>query len=496
MELKEIISEMLADSGALAKAGALGHTSESAKDKLLVALSGGSDSTSLLVCLNEIAGEKGLSVVACHVNHRLRGAESDEDEQFCRRLCGTLKIPLDVRQCEHASEYEIDKSEESLRDLRYDLLLGAARKAEARYLLTAHTLDDQIETLLFRLWRGTSLKGLTGMSLCRPLAADVLLVRPMLSITKNECRRFLIEHGMSAREDSSNLDEQYTRNYVRNAIVPAIESRFGDFKQRMEQLRQIVAAEEELLAGLTTEMLAALESKHSDPNCWDLQIIEGQPLAIKRRLVAEALRQRSIEVTFERVETILELIANSAQKSAPPGKKWALAQTLSSSWQICLKKNQLVWLNTDDAPATPLSPLPVKIPGNTIHLLLGRVLSIETLVAEPGAARKWQFPPADAEEALVNLAPTSGALVLRSPEAGDIIQPFGMATKVRLKKYLKTHKQVESNQLLRPLQIVLADQEEVLWVPGVGISDKIKVTDKPSHRLKWLPLDKDEVSLA
>ena len=491
MDLPEVIRQ------ALAECHLVDNSSNSAKKKpsihLLVALSGGSDSTALLVGLRQIAEQERIDLRACHVNHQLRGAESDEDEQFCRALCSDLNVPLDVRKCSDSLVQTAGKSEEALRHLRYELLMAAAEEARSRYLLTGHTLDDQIETLLFRLFRGTSLKGLTGMILCRPLSEDLQLIRPLLTVTKDECRRFLIEQGLAAREDSSNQNPVYTRNYVRNTIVPAIESRFGDFKQRVEQLRHIVQAEEDFLARLTDEL--ADKVTPADCNSWKIALIEEQPLALKRRLIAKGLQERDIEVTCQRVEAIIELIACSKQLPPAKGKKWITSLTLNDTWQVCLTRSDLVWSEKEETPLTSFSPLPVKVPGNTIALLPGRVLRIENFSADQAAAHPLRFPPSHADEAFVDLSSAALPLVLRLRLPGDLIHPLGMPVKVRLKQYLHTHKP-EGQSRSSAGQIVLADQEEVLWVPGVGLSEKVKVKSKPSHLLKWLPLAHDQSHMA
>jgi tRNA(Ile)-lysidine synthase len=488
MDLQQVIRQALADCHIVDRSSTLAEKKPASR-RLLVAISGGSDSTALLVGLSQIADKEGLVLRVCHINHQLRGAESDADEHFCRMLCSDLKLTLDVRKASDSLRAEAGKSEEALRHLRYELLAVAAREAQARYLLTGHTLDDQIETLLFRLWRGTSLKGLSGMSLCRPLSEDLQLIRPLLTVTKDECRRFLMERGLAAREDSSNLDPAYTRNYVRNTIIPAIEARFGDFKQRMEQLRQIVQAEEDYLADMTGRLKAELE--HAG-NCWQISMIDEQPLALKRRLIAEALQQRGIEVTFQRVEAIVELLASIGQLPSARGKKWIASLTLNDTWQVCLTRTELFWMQAKEPDSPQFSPLPVKVPGNTIALLPGRVLRVEIFSEEGGLV----FPPASADEALVDLSGATLPIVLRSRLPGDLIHPLGMPTKVRLKQYLHTHKPQTATPLLSPSQIILADQEEVLWVPGVGLSEKIKVKGKPSHRLRWLPLARDEHTLA
>ncbi len=206
-----------------------GHTLEenSANLSILVAISGGCDSTALLVALKQIASEENLSLTACHINHKLRGKESDQDASFCQKLCQSLDINFDLRN----GASSLTSSEEALRDLRYELLLEAARQSNARYIVTAHTLDDQIETILFRLLRGSSSKGLTGIRLARFLADNLFILRPLLTTSKEECRRFLLEKGICAQEDSSNSKDTYTRNYLRNTIVPLIADRFPQFSR-------------------------------------------------------------------------------------------------------------------------------------------------------------------------------------------------------------------------------------------------------------------------
>ncbi|PWT95918.1 MAG: tRNA lysidine(34) synthetase TilS [Candidatus Melainabacteria bacterium] len=490
MDLQQVIRQALAECHLVDQSPTSAKTQ--AHLRLLVALSGGSDSTALLVGLSQMAEQEKLDVRACHVNHQLRGAESDEDENFCRALCADLSLPLDVRKISQSRQFETSPSEEALRHLRYELLTAAAGEWQCRYLLTGHTLDDQIETLLFRLWRGTSLKGLTGMRLCRPLSEEIQLIRPLLTVTKEECKRFLIEEGLTAREDSSNQSSAYTRNYVRNTVIPAIEARFGDFKQRVEQFRQVVKEEEDFLAELTKEL--ADKVAPSTSNNWQIALLEEQPLALRRRLIARALQERDIEVTYQRVEAIVELLASSKLLPPAPGKKWLTSLTLNDTWQVSITRSELVWLEKEESPLTSFNPLPVKVPGNTIALLPGRVLRIESF-SDDQAGSPLRFPPAHADEAFVDLSGVAPPLVLRLRLPGDLIRPLGMPLKVRLKQYLHTHKP-EGPSRSATAQIVLADQEEVLWVPGVGLSEKVKVTSKPSHLLKWLPLAHDQAQLA
>lgn len=481
----------------------LAAQSDLTRTRLLVALSGGCDSTVLLVGLKQIIDEQAnelnrLELVACHVNHQLRGPESDQDEFFCQELCQSFQIALDIRRPdidELNKKKHCAQSEESLRELRYLLLTKAAQEAQCQFLLTAHTLDDQVETLLFRLFRGTSLIGISGINLWRQLADGLYLIRPLLSITKQECERFLLENGLTSRQDSSNLANTYTRNYLRNTIIPTIKARFPNFQENIEQFRQIVLTEEDLLGQATNRLLDQLESKRGSESSWSINKWAEQPLAIKRRLIAQALRDRYVEVSFERVEKIITLIADWINQSTVPKKGTHSTLSLNQIWQVRLTDNEITWVKEEEPSLNTFCPLVVKVPGQNIVLAAGRILKIEAIAFAGTDNTAYPFPEAWADEALVDLTKATAPLVLRSRTKGDLIQPLGMSNKVRLKKYLHTHKRPTQDRQRAP-QVVLADQEEVIWVPGVGLSEKIKVTSHPSHRLSWLPLAKDTVWLA
>jgi len=453
--------------------------------RLMVALSGGPDSTALLAACIALKDKMGLELTACHVNHHTRGADSDHDEAFCTELCKTWGTPLLIR---HMSGHTRERpSESTLRDLRYSLLADAANEAGARSIGLAHTLNDQIETILFRLFRGTGLAGLAGMEAARRLNPNAIIVRPLLAMSRADCVDYLRRLGVESREDASNSDLAYARNYIRHRIVPAIEERFPGFQERIDQLRQRVSAEETFLKGMADESFKEIKALPTYTlNAWDLAVFRTFPIAIQRRLIALALQQRGIEVAFQRVTAILEVIHDTA----PPISRLSL----NSRWDVSASGGLIRWIDKDAEESSILTPemeYPVRMPGLTVIPLLGRALKIElwspTPVAEPS------FPAAGDWEALVDLSKVTLPLVVRGRRPGDQIRPFGMDNLVRLKKYLHNRKSPDLQERRPGPLCLLADQEEVLWVPGVGLSNKVRVTDRPSHRLSWVPLAPDEI---
>lgn len=227
-----------------------------------VAISGGADSTALLRIVVEIQRDfEGQGTTAAfHVNHHLRGAESDREQQWCEELCDKLGVafyPLQANVVETA-RIEGDGCEAAARKQRYALLTAAAMDHGVRYLLTAHTRDDQVETVLFRMIRGTGIRGLGGMAFSRLLSPSVTLIRPMLQCTREEVLVYLSQLGQDYCIDSSNLDFGFKRNRIRLELLPLLRASYNSSieevlirlaKQAAEFQTEIEARAAALLAG-------------------------------------------------------------------------------------------------------------------------------------------------------------------------------------------------------------------------------------------------------
>jgi tRNA(Ile)-lysidine synthase len=186
----------------------------------VAAVSGGADSVALLRILTTWASP----LVVAHFNHRLRGVESDADEQFVRELSGTLGLRCEVAGADIADEARAagENLEDVARRRRYDFLARVARDCGAEWVATGHTRDDQAETVLHRLLRGAGIQGLRGIARERELAPGVHLVRPLLDVSRAEVIAYLEELKQSWREDSSNRDLAFTRNRIRHELLPLL----------------------------------------------------------------------------------------------------------------------------------------------------------------------------------------------------------------------------------------------------------------------------------
>src|SRR4051794_11522693 len=198
---------------------------------VLAAVSGGPDSVAMLrglVSVKAAAGGAGKLYVA-HLNHQMRGKASNEDEQWVRSLCERLGLPFFSERTDVAaiSREQGDGWEAAARCARYTFFRRAAEELGARYVATGHTADDQVETILHRIIRGTGLDGLAGVRRARPLSVSIVLVRPLLSVPRREVLQYLAAIGQEYRRDESNDDSSFTRNRIRRELLPALREKYN-----------------------------------------------------------------------------------------------------------------------------------------------------------------------------------------------------------------------------------------------------------------------------
>lgn len=213
------------------------------KDCVLVGLSGGADSVCLLHFLQYLAKEKHFALAAVHVNHQLRGRAAKADENFCRELCQTLEIELFVKKVDAkktAQKYDLSP-EHGARKARYTAYQQVAKKWGATKLALGHHLDDLAETFLLNLLRGTKVQGLAGIPLRRPLCAGVEIVRPLLCITREQVEAYISQNKLSYVTDQTNFDDVYRRNWVRNTLLPLLETKQPQIREHLARFAADIA---------------------------------------------------------------------------------------------------------------------------------------------------------------------------------------------------------------------------------------------------------------
>ncbi len=246
---------------------------------VLVAVSGGADSVGLLRALAALkTGGAGRLVVA-HFNHRLR-AEAGHDAAFVAELAARLQLPFELGDGAVAATAELqgDGLEAAARSERYAFLQAAAERSGARFVATAHTADDQVETVLHRILRGTGIAGLDGMRRARPLGEAATLIRPLLQIRRAEIRAYLAAIGQPFRDDATNADLSFTRNRIRHDLLPRLASEYNaDVAGALLRLADVAREAQQLIDADATKLL-------------EQAVIPSQPITIDCRRLAHEPR--------------------------------------------------------------------------------------------------------------------------------------------------------------------------------------------------------------
>lgn len=419
-----------------------------AGDRVAVAVSGGADSVALLLLLLELRGELGIVLSVAHVNHKLRGEESDEDEQFVAELARRHDLELLVR----AAPVDRERGsgiEAAARALRYHFFRELARSGPARKIATAHTVDDQAETVLLRMLRGTGIRGLAGIHPRLVFREEQRedegrafgeVVRPLLEVRRAELQEFLQARGQEWREDSSNRDPSFLRNRVRLAVLPVLKESFGDLAvKNLADLAEIARVEEDHWERGHPEVRAA---------DGDLQVtlLSDLPLAAQRRLVRNWLETNagSRSVSFRVIDDVLELAAGAAGRTLElPGGR-ILRRT----------QRELLWETAGDRqPSDYEYVLPV--PGSVEVGELG--VRIEAAVTD------WDRVPESERRQVLDPAKLSGPMRIRNWRAGDRFWPANTRQPKKVKELLSDRHEVGIEKKLWP---VIEAGGELVWLRG------------------------------
>jgi tRNA(Ile)-lysidine synthase len=426
---------------------------------ILAAVSGGADSMCLLAALLELSEKRGFSVAAMHFNHRLRGEESERDARFVERFCLDRDISLfsgggDVRA---VSQMESLGIEEAARRLRYDFFYETAKNIDAKRIATAHTADDNAETLLLNLTRGAGLAGLGGIPPVRGM-----LIRPMLSLTRDDVMRFIAQRDIPFVEDSTNKLDIYSRNIIRHNVIPVLGALNPRLMTHISSTAALLREDEAYLSSIAEKFIQEHCRGSSDTqraSVADARALSGLPRPISSRVIRLIYGNN---LSSGHIASVLELCDSgkvSGEVALPSGIAYR-------------EYDRIVF--SHDTRAVSFAPADVKIGGKTEIPELG--LTVKCL---PGVcsdtARKGIFRTEAEHSEKINESFTTflfkydnicGKIVIRPRQTGDIISIFGRNGAKTLKKLFIEQRIPMRKRALIP---VLADDKGVLAVCGADI---------------------------
>ncbi|MEH1945868.1 MAG: tRNA lysidine(34) synthetase TilS [Nostoc sp.] len=314
--------------------------------RLLVAVSGGQDSLCLIKLLLDLQSKWGWYLGIAHCDHRWR-SDSEANANHVENLAKTWGISFYLETANKPIN-----SEAAARDWRYQVLSAIAQANNYQYIVTGHTASDRAETLLYNLIRGTGADGLQALTWQRPLTTEIMLVRPLLEITRKQTEQFCEEFKLPIWEDSTNNDLQYARNRIRQELIPYLRDNFNpQVESALAQTAELLQAEVEYLEkaaqelrdealGTCTERSRSIGDEENYltlvPLRLNRRVLQKAPLALQRRVMRQVLQQILTDApSFEHIEKLTALIIAPNRSQTDPFPGGAIAQ-VEGDW-ICLK---------------------------------------------------------------------------------------------------------------------------------------------------------------
>ena len=471
-----------------------GHSSEYSSNggtPLVVGVSGGPDSTALLYCLYNLRQEWGLQLHVAHLNHDFRGAEADADAEFVTDLALELDLPVTVEKKDpiaYQRERGISSFEQGARELRYAFLAEVATSIAATAVAVAHTADDQAETVLLHILRGAGLHGLRGMTEVAPWPwplnlPRLRLLRPLLEATKAETVAYCNSLGRSFRVDTGNALPRFTRNRVRQSLLPLLAEEYNPrIQESLVRLARTASLELDFLETETDavwpKILAGQEEGNEEEGEAGSVNLNRQALSnLHPALQRMVLRRAYILVAGDARrlrESHLRAMAEAAGRRSS-------GQTLQlpGGWRLHVTYNflRLTQNPSLDCPYPPLTgEHPVSLPQSTGEVAITRLEGWEIsmqIVATPDAERLAQAPPLAAYFDTVALGL---GLHIRSRRPGDRFQPLGMTHQKKLQDFFTDARIPESWRDRVPL---LVTDRGIAWVVGHRIAEWARVGAQP-----------------
>jgi tRNA(Ile)-lysidine synthase len=447
-----------------------------AGDRVGVAVSGGADSVGLLCILLELRRELGVVLSVLHLNHQLRGAESDGDEQFVRSLAMRCELEICCQSRDvgsHAAAHKLSL-ETAARELRYEFFRSRLQEGDCEKIATAHTVDDQAETVLLKLVRGAGTRGLAGIypriSVERTptnITQATAIVRPLLDTRRADLIAYLQEIGQDWREDSTNRDLRHRRNRVRHGILMHLAEELNpQVRETLGEAAEIARAEEEFWRAELGRWLPQTWHGDGPAGTLDLPRAEELPLAVRRRLIRAIGELLGVNLEFRHVEEVLRLHAEGQRAALPAG------------WVALRHKHELCFRQENEARALDYEyelPLPGRIE------VREAAVGLETLeVRNEDPERRYEA------EHLLDRSLARRGLRARNWRPGDRFWPAHSKEPKKIKELLQD-RGIAGEE--KKLWTVVASGEEIVWMRGFGVRRDYQAVGAEGVLIRAFPLE-------
>lgn len=428
---------------------------------ILFAVSGGPDSVVLVdICANEIPELKKRMHIA-YIHHGLR-KNADKEMVFVRNLAKKLSVPFYCKKIKVKKTKNFSLEEEA-RIKRYKTLVKIAKNSDCRIIFTAHTMDDQVETVLLNLISGAGLKGLSGMKPITEIDNDLLLVRPLLSVMKKQILFYLKEKKIDYMFDESNIDTKFRRNFIRHKIIPLLEKINPGIKKNIYRTSRILSDDFNFIESQAKKFLQKKIVKRNDSIEIPLKSFLKSDVSLQRFF----LRSVFMDICGSEYPPDFATVERT-RTSIISGKNFFVEKL---QIYISIKNGRLIFSQKKYEEKPFIKKVNIKIPGITQIENTGWKIS----TAYKSFSKNF-LKNKDRLVAYINPDRIRKKLILKQPEHENHFIPLGMKETVSFSKYWKTHKKNIKQWLEIPL--VIEDNEEIVWVVGGHISQDYAISEK------------------
>ena len=422
-------------------------------DRVVVAVSGGPDSVCLLHLLLQISQELALKLFVAHLNHMLR-EEAIEEENFVRELAEKYSLPFYSERIEVAKKLRKGETlEEGARRIRYDFLRRAGERFSANKIALGHNADDLVETILLNLIRGTGIRGLRGIPPVRK-EGSITFIRPLIDIWREEITQYLEERDIPYMIDRSNLSLEFTRNKIRHRVIPLLEEINPKVKLAIHRLGEIAGEINSFIEDeVWKEKEQILVGKSESSLLLDIKRLFAFHPALQKEIIRSVLAEfTNYEMGREEIERILE-VGRRGGAITLPGK----IDVRRVGDVLQFKKGKESKIEYE---------IPLNIPGSTSIPEVGVRIEAEIIEGQ------HLVRDASCREVSLDMEGIKGRLIVRNWRKGDRFIPLGMRNEKKLQDIFVDKKIPREERRRIP---IICDEEGIIWVVGVAISERVKV---------------------
>jgi tRNA(Ile)-lysidine synthase len=432
----------------------------SAGEKILVALSGGPDSVFLLHFLNKFKKKYKIEIGAAHINHLLRGEDSERDELFCKTICDELSIPFylfrkDIKTYSKKNKMSLESAG---RKIRYEFFEKISKTNQYDKIVTAHNADDNAETVLLNLIKGTGIKGIAGIPLRR-----INIVRPILSLTKKEILNYLDKYQFEYRVDESNLSNDFERNFLRNKVIPLIQRNINPaFSNSALTTSLNLQGLNSGLSEIVSELKSVVKINRNKLISIPIDFIKKSNDFFISYTVKEIIDENfSVKLESNDLKKIFSLAKKQSGKS----------EELSANLIALKERNDIIIQKKSIQLKTDVKKLSI---GGNLKLAF-RTISITEIKKNEVKISKSK------NEEFISADSLSNVFMVRNWKEGDKFFPIGMQGTKKISDYLND---IKINSFEKKEQLILENNGRIVWVIGKRLDDRFKITSKTKKVLK------------